>query len=48
MSICISARGQYVVLSDSLVNGVYDNLRDAISSVRHQGKQPQFMWDCED
>ena len=47
MAICISARGQYVVLNQSLVNGIFDNLRDAISSVRMAGKIPEFTWDME-
>lgn len=48
MSILISARGQYVVLNNSLVNGTFDNLRDAVSSVRMQGKQPVYTWDYEE
>ena len=45
MLVLISARGQYVTLAGNMVVGTFDNLRDAMSSVRERGLVPVFGWD---
>ena len=45
MLVLISARGQYVTLAGNMVVGTFDNLRDAVSSVRERGLVPVFGWD---
>jgi hypothetical protein len=48
MSIFITARGQYMVMDiDRSAKGVFDNLKDAIASVRMCNKEPIFEWDRE-
>ena len=47
MLILISARGQYVTWNESLIVGVYDNLRDAVASCRMAGLKPIYAWDNE-
>ena len=45
MLVLISARGQYVTLVGRMVVGTFDNLRDAMASVRERGLVPVFGWD---